>query len=73
MNSLKDPKYVIPKEVNQVTLKMLLIKMAAVFQQYGSPKLQQDIDKHITDLLSYAENLKSVKSLLTKLKNNVLA
>ena len=47
--------------------------MAAVFQEYGSPKLKTDIDKHISDLLYYAEHLKSVRSLLTTLKNNALA
>ena len=73
MNSLKDTKYVIPKDVNGVTLKMLVIKMAAVLQEYGSPKLKTDIDKHISDLLHYAEHLKSIRSLLTTLKNNALA
>lgn len=73
MNSLKDAKYVIPKDVNSVTLKMLAIKMAAVLQEYGSPKLKTDIDKHISDLLYYADHLKSIRSLLTTLKNNALA
>jgi hypothetical protein len=73
MNSLKDAKYIIPKEEKGVTLKMLVIKMAAVLQEYGSPQLKEAIDKHAGDLLYYAEDCKSAKSLLSKVKNTQLA
>jgi hypothetical protein len=73
MNSLKDAKYIIPKEEKGITLKMLVIKMAAVLQEYGSPQLKEAIDKHAGDLLYYAEDCKSAKSLLSKVKNTQLA
>jgi hypothetical protein len=72
MNSIQDPKYIIPKEVKQVTLKMLMLRMATVLQEYGSPALKQAIEDHAADLLNYAESCTSVKSLLSKLKHNIL-
>ena len=71
--SLKEPTYRIPREINEVSVRNLLMGMATVLTEYGSPRLRQAIDQHAMAILEAADEQDTIEGILTQLTDTTHA
>ena len=60
------------REVKGVTLESLILEMAEVLQDNGTPQLKQSIGKYAGPVLNIARNCRSLKEVMEKLKDTEL-
>ena len=60
------------RQVKGVTLEALILQMAEVLQDNGTPKLKQSIGKYAGSVLNIARNCRSLKEVMEKLKDTEL-
>ncbi|ASC71890.1 hypothetical protein XM38_028440 [Halomicronema hongdechloris C2206] len=62
--SLKNPEYVIPSEINRVSLQNLLMSMAAVLEEHGSEALREDIQKYALEAIQVTKRCSTAEDFL---------
>jgi hypothetical protein len=65
--SLKEPNYRIPRQIEGVSIQSLLMNMATVLEEYGSPRLGAAIEQHALDILEAVEKQDTVQGMLSQL------
>jgi len=69
--SYRDPISSIPEHVKGITLQELLIKMATVLTENGSPTLKQAIERHAFGVISESYGFTNVTDFIEKMNNKV--
>lgn len=64
MNGVRNPTVAVPKEINGVTMNSALLRLASVFREYGSPALQQAIDRYGLELMALLDESETVDELI---------
>lgn len=65
--SLKEPTYRIPREMEGISARSLLMSMAVVLEEHGSPGLRAAIGRHALALLKAAERHDTIEGMLAQL------
>ncbi len=68
--SLKEPSYHIPHEIEGITARGLLMGMAAILDEHGSPRLRAAIDQHALTILEAADGHDTIEEILFQLSAN---
>jgi len=70
LNSARDPEYLIPSEVEGITLKESLRNVGKVLAEHGSPALKQAIAENRDRMLAVAGKIKKVEEFFTLINSN---
>lgn len=68
VKSYEDINYQIPQQVKNVTLQELLIKMATVLKENGSPALKKTIESHALNIIQYSYSI-DINSFMNHVAN----
>lgn len=71
--SVKEPSYRIPREIDGVSVRGLLMSMATILDEHGSPRLREAISRHVMDILEAADRHDTVEGMLRELATEVMS
>lgn len=72
LNNAKDDSLTIPEKIKDISLQTLLIKMADVLKENGSKPLREAIEKYAIDIISVADECRTLDDFRSKINNPVL-
>lgn len=69
INSFRDPDYVVPPEIEGISLRTAVATMAEALRAHGSRELVQSVDQHVDEALGLADHVRRTEDLLAHLTN----
>ncbi|MCI0564806.1 MAG: hypothetical protein MN733_40585 [Nitrososphaera sp.] len=67
INSYRDPDYLIPPQIEDISMKMSLARMVEALRAHGSPDLIKTINRYHDEVFRLAENVQKTEDLFTYL------
>jgi hypothetical protein len=69
INSFRDPDYVVPPEIEGISLRTAVATMAEALRAHGSRELVQSVDQHVDEALGLADHVRRTEDLFAHLTN----
>ncbi len=69
INSFRDPEYIVPGEIEGISLKTTVMSMAEALREHGSRELVQSVDQHVDEALGLADRVRKTEDLFAHLTN----
>jgi hypothetical protein len=69
INSFRDPDYVVPPEIEGISLRTAVATMAEALRAHGSRELVQSVNQHVDEALSLADHVRRTEDLFAHLTN----
>jgi hypothetical protein len=70
INSYRDPDYLIPPQIEDISLKMSLARMVEALRAHGSPGLIETINRYHDEVFRLADRVQKTEDLFTYLTGN---
>ncbi len=68
--SVKEPTYRIPREIERVSVRGMLMSMATILDEHGSFRLREAISQHVMTILEAADGHDTIEGILSQLSVN---